>query len=241
MASSPGCVLAASQTGRPARSVRSRASSASSAGKGGAANFRLPRHSTAPPLSRASRSATAADCACSIVKAPNTVRAVRGMRCQAAKLPGDSRPFTSASGMPRAAQPASRFGQISLSTNAAASGRQWSRNRAAQRGTSSGTKRCSTRPSSPSSGRRCASIRAEVSVPVVISTETSGGRAVSTGSTDTLSPTLAACSHSSRPGGRGVASMPRRSPSLAASSLPARARRDSISSKAGAASVVSPA
>ena len=41
-ASSPGCVLAASQTGRPASSARSRASSAGSAGSFGAANFRSP-------------------------------------------------------------------------------------------------------------------------------------------------------------------------------------------------------
>ncbi len=86
----------------------------------------------------------------------------------------------------------------------AASGRQWSRNRPAQAGTSSGTKRCMTRVLNPNAGRRCASTRADVTVPVVRSIDTFGSsfaRAASTGSTEVISPTLAACSHGSASGG----------------------------------------
>ena len=61
----------------------------------------------------------------------------------------------------------------------------------------------------------------------------------STGSIDTLSPTLAACTHSSLPGGRAIASIPRRSGSRAASSRPRLRRRLSTKSATGAATAVS--
>ena len=91
-----------------------------------------------------------------------------------------------------------------------------------QAGTSSGTKRCSTRCARPGSGSRCASSRAEVTVPVVSRTwrPARSASAGSTGRIDTVSPTLAACSQISRPGGRGVRSMPRRSGSRPGTSLP---------------------
>jgi len=60
-------------------------------------------------------------------------------------------------------------------------------------------------------GRRWASSRAEVTVPVVTSKVRSGWRAVSAairGSSDWVSPTLAPCSQPRRPGGRARLALP---------------------------------
>ena len=96
-------------------------------------------------------------------------------------------------------------------------------------------------PTNPNSGSRRASNIADVTVPVVKITRTSAGKADNTGSTDTASPTLAACSQIIRPAGRAVASMPSRSGSRAAISFPRRARRRSRRRSIGAASVASAA
>ncbi len=147
------------------------------------------------------------------------------------------RALISIKGMPAAWQALSWFGHNSLSTKHATSGRQCCRKRRTQAGTSSGAKRASTRPCNPISGNRRLSSSCEVTVPVVSNTIVAGASSASTGRIDWVSPTLAACIHSSGPAGRGVASIPRRSASRAATSRPFAARRRRLSRSAGASSV----
>ena len=79
--------------------------------------------------------------------------------------------------MPRARQAASRFGHSSLSTNPAASGRQWSRKRATQARHVERHEAVQHPPLEPELRQAaCASSRAEVTVPVVNSTVRSGAR-----------------------------------------------------------------
>ena len=80
------------------------------------------------------------------------------------------------------------------------------------------------------SGIRSAMTRAEVTV-TVVTRQVSSGRACcsrrKSSSSDTDSPTLAAWNQASWPPGRGSPASPMRSPSRAASSLPAATRRSS--------------
>ena len=125
-------------------------------------------------------------------------------------------------------------GQSSLSIRAARSGRQCARNRVTKAQASSGANWWRA-----VGGISGATIRAEVSVPVV-SRNCSPGRAAPmraiSASAASASPTLAPCSHTSGPSGRGRPGRPMRSPSRALSSLPRAARRASKSRASGAAS-----
>jgi hypothetical protein len=69
-------------------------------------------------------------------------------------------------------------------------------------------------------------MRAEVTVPVVSSTPSPRSRRARTSGREAfISPTLAACSQTSGPSGRGREARPKRSPRRASSSLPRRALR----------------
>ena len=83
---------------------------------------------------------------------------------------------------------------------------------------------------------------ADVTVPVVSSIV--GARSANSGSTgriDMVSPTEAACSQTSRPAGRGVASTPRRSASRPRTSLPRAKRTRNSRRTPGAAAVAATA
>ena len=162
IASSPGCVLAASHTGRPAAArAAAPAPPRRPARRGG--EFQVRRHGH--PVARQARAAarhpprTAPDARRSRRAAPVATPRIRRQR---AKLRSDIRAFSSITGTRRAGRrPADWATARSPRTppRPVANDRETARPSA---GTSSGTKRCSTRRSSPSSGRRRASSRAEV-------------------------------------------------------------------------------
>ena len=139
-----------------------------------------------------------------------------GARFQRAKERALIRALTIASGAP--ARDASRimFGHSSDSAISAESGRQWAKKRRMKQ------RRVERRELvHRAAGRRGASSRAEVTVPVVISASHPLWVSRSTsGNSDTASPTLAPCSQTSGPGGRGRPAAPRRSSTRIGSSLP---------------------
>ena len=139
---------------------------------------------------------------------------MRGHFSQNSTVLSDMRALTSAIGAPVAWVRRSICGQISLSTNIAASGCQWARNRFNGPGASSGANWCRLR-----GGRRWSTSLAEVAVPDVIRKCASGSMCpmrVISASTDRLSPTEAACTQTSAPIGRGCVAMPRFSPARVA-------------------------
>ena len=122
--SSPGWVLAASHTGRPARRAVNSRSVSGSAGKTGAARFRSPSTVTEPAPRARRRAASSSPRAWIRANPPNTDRAAAGTRAQAAAERADRRALISIVGIARARHAARMLGQSSLSTNPAASGRQ---------------------------------------------------------------------------------------------------------------------
>ena len=135
-----------------------------------------------------------------LAKASSSALADAGRFFQPSALCSVIRALASIKGMSRACASRIRFGHSSLSTNRPSDGRQWSRNPPTAPGVSTGAYWWMT-----PSGRRWAIIPAEVRVPVVTSTDSSGRRSASramTGSSDRLSPTLIACIQTSAPLGR---------------------------------------
>ena len=189
---------------------------------GGCAEFQVAgRESTADGAQgHAGGAASAADCAAIQVKQDeHRARAKRGQarRHQTGAARGEPRIDERHAGMPRprAARRAGSATARSPGTHAA-SGRQWSRKRAAQpRHVQCGTNWCRITVHAGGSHRLPAARSAAwrwCSVPVVkkhgeIRREVRPG----SGNAESVSPTLAACSQSRRPGGRGRLAWPERS------------------------------
>ncbi len=133
------------------------------------------------------------------------------------------RAFTITSGTPARRASMIMFGQSSDSAISATSGRQCSKKRRMKRGASSGAYWCM-----PPGGRRWASRRADVTVPVVTKAKRPlRVRRSIRGSSDRASPTLAPCSQTTGPGGRARLATPRRSSIRSGSSLALLSRSDS--------------
>ena len=124
MASSPGCVLAASNSGRPATAAFKFASTLASTGGGGASIFRLPATITLGAPSCLMVRATASFWASTTLKRENSGRPTRAFLRQRFMLRGDMRALISASGMARSAVASTRFGQMSDSVKIDRFGRQ---------------------------------------------------------------------------------------------------------------------
>ncbi len=220
-ASSPGWVLAATITGRPPRARPSRSASPESTGRSGAANLASARPSTSAPRDRSAAAAVWSRARIRS-KEPKRARAAPGASPQRLTLAGERRADTRAMRAPRLLVAAMRFGQRSLSTKTAKSGRQWRTKRRAAAGVSIGAYWCIT-----PAGKRWARISAAARVPLVTSTlaSRSSFRRRARGARERLSPTLAPCNHASRPTGRSRLGYPSRSPSRSGSSFPDRTRR----------------
>ena len=230
--SSPSWVEAASHSGRP-RSAESVAVRRLGRSGGAAPAFSEPEARAFAAPSRRSRAAPSSSCASTAAKRRRSWAIIPGARRQPRADRSDIRALTSAAGAPEAAAASSSAGQISLSTQTQRSGRQWA------------TKRFGARPRSRGanwwrqpSGRRAAISSAEVRVPVVTSTETSGRAARSSAispSTESDSPTLAAWNQASGPGGRSSPGSPSFSRIRARASLPRAARLASSRGASGPA------
>ena len=138
MASSPGCVLAATQTGRFCSAACIWARADASASRGGASSFRFPADTISCSPNSCQRCAVMSSCASSRSKQPNSARAEFFARRQNLNDFSESRPLTNTAGILRRRISSSRFGHNSLSTNSASCGDQWSKKRFTQRARSSG-------------------------------------------------------------------------------------------------------
>ena len=233
ISSSPGCVLAASHTGRspirlPQRGERRRIGGErrgaglqiADARHGAGAERAEPRRLLLV-LRQAQREGT-----------EHRPRPAPASRASAPTTGPTAGRWPAASGCRGGCVASTRLGHSSDSTQIARSGRQWSRNRSTARGRSTGTNWCRARR-----GNRSASSRAEATVPVVSSTSMPGRsasmRSISA-STDCASPTLAACTQTSVPA-RARSAGRSRSARRAAPGPPCRAGRARADSAAPAA------
>ncbi|OIQ64736.1 hypothetical protein GALL_537120 [mine drainage metagenome] len=124
ISSSPGCVDAATITGRPRVTDINRSSLAKSAGGAGTSSFRLPVMTTLRLPSAAKRSASTRDCARQTSNRPSSAEIVPLTLRQRGNERCDIRPLISTIGRRRDALDRIRLGHRSDSMNSARLGRQ---------------------------------------------------------------------------------------------------------------------